>query len=156
MTLGLVVVLLVILVLVAYVHLEREIDGSAADERERLVQLRADRYAGKTRMHKPTLIASFLLAGMLLTADAPTWAGPLAALGALAPIIGATAAAGTAVVGGIKAFQKPKVAGAPKIKSPLVGESGKLSPGQKTNLINTTPQGVLGEPLTGRRTLLGG
>lgn len=80
--------------------------------------------------------------------------------GITAAIIGsvATAAIGTGVTALSGGFKKPKAPAAPEMpKSPLAaGEDTKLKPGQKTNLINTTPQGVLEPATTGRKTLLGG
>lgn len=52
----------------------------------------------------------------------------------------------------------PKTPAMPKLgqtKSPLAGESTKLTPGQKVNAINTTPQGLLEPASTARNTLLG-
>lgn len=48
---------------------------------------------------------------------------------------------------------------APKLQKPkplAAGESTTLKPGEKVNLINTSPRGLLDTASTGRRTLLGG
>lgn len=42
------------------------------------------------------------------------------------------------------------------VLSPKAGEDTTLKPGQKTNLINTSPQGVLEPATSNRTTLLGG
>ena len=78
---------------------------------------------------------------------------------ASALIIGLSAA-GTAI--GAKAIvdgtRKSKPVQLPKPQSslaPTVGEDTELKPGQKVNLINTSPQGVLEPATTKRQTLLG-
>jgi hypothetical protein len=44
----------------------------------------------------------------------------------------------------------------PTLLSPNAGESTTLKPGEKVNLKNTGPNGLLTNPTTGRSTLLGG
>jgi len=70
----------------------------------------------------------------------------------IATSIAATAAAAVPIVQGAS---KPKAPSTPKLSTP-VGESTTLKPGEKTNLINTSPQGVLSEDTSRRQTLLGG
>lgn len=41
-------------------------------------------------------------------------------------------------------------------KTPTLGGASQLRPGERQNLINTSPQGVLGQPSQGRKSLLGG
>lgn len=85
---------------------------------------------------------------------------PVTAILSSAAFWGSVASAGittgvTALAGG---FSKPKAPAMPKLgatKSPLAGESTKLTPGQKVNAINTTPQGLLEPASTARNTLLG-
>lgn len=68
-------------------------------------------------------------------------------------VIGAGATLGTAAIA--KSGNK-----APKVqqpKSPIqAGESTELKPGERQNLINTGPQGLLDDSTTGRKNLLGG
>lgn len=52
--------------------------------------------------------------------------------------------------------KKPKPLQLDQVKGPKVGEDTTLKPGQKTNLINTSPQGVLDPAESARQTLLGG
>lgn len=75
---------------------------------------------------------------------------------------GITAAVVSGVIGagaslGASALSKPKT---PKMAkpapSPLAGEDTSLKPGEKVNAINTSPQGLLDAPTTGRTTILGG
>lgn len=58
----------------------------------------------------------------------------------------------------IKPQMLPGPPAAQPLSSPQVGgdDDGKLKPGQKLNLINTSPQGVLDSATTRRQTLLGG
>lgn len=81
-------------------------------------------------------------------------------------ISAATAAIIAASIGGAASIATPFIAKAagpkapamPKLgatKSPLAGQPTGLTPGQKVNAINTTPQGLLEPASTARNTLLG-
>lgn len=52
--------------------------------------------------------------------------------------------------------KKPKMLEPQQVLAPKVGEDTELKPGQKANLINTSPQGVLETAQSARQTLLGG
>lgn len=67
--------------------------------------------------------------------------------------VGAAGTVGAALIGkGKSSNSAPKPA---KVASPVAGESTVLSPGDKINLINTSSQGILSPPNTGRQTILG-
>lgn len=73
---------------------------------------------------------------------------------AVAGIVGGLATAGTAVA---SAVRKPKGPKLPEVQRPkTIGEDTTLKPGQRANLINTSPQGVLEPGNTSRTRLLGG
>jgi hypothetical protein len=71
------------------------------------------------------------------------------------PIIAGVATAASAVGGLVQAFRKPSSPSMPKYASPTAGTPTKLTAGQKTNLINTSPQGLLDSGTSARQTLLG-
>lgn len=62
--------------------------------------------------------------------------------------------AAKAISGGNK--PKPQLPVDNSVLSPKAAEDTTLKPGQKTNLINTSPQGVLEPATSNRTTLLGG
>ncbi len=84
----------------------------------------------------------------------------------MAPAIPLLAAViGTAGTIGAAALSRPKTPKTAPMSAPMtpaptpettVGESTKLKPGERTNAIATSPQGVLSSATTGRQTLLGG
>lgn len=70
-------------------------------------------------------------------------------LWAISPALGALS--GDTKAGNAKPGAAPQL-----LESPKAGEDTTLKPGQKTNLISTSPQGVLSPATSNRATLLGG
>lgn len=71
----------------------------------------------------------------------------------------ATLVAGTATSIATPFINKALTPKPPKLDNkltPVAGEDTSLKPGEKVNLINTSPQGVLESASTGRKTILGG
>lgn len=92
----------------------------------------------------------------LASGDEVPDAGTAIVLGSLA----LTAAGTQAIVSGVQGSKQRKAMlqaekDAQKSKV-VVGEDNTLKPGQRLNLISTTPGGVLEAPNVGRQTLLGG
>ena len=75
----------------------------------------------------------------------------------IASLVGAGVAVAGAVTTPIMASRANKAAQVSSTSSsnPLVADT-KLKPGEKVNLINTSPQGLLDSASIGRQTLLGG
>lgn len=84
--------------------------------------------------------------------DEPPDPGTITAIAA--GVTALTGVAGT-TYGIIKGSQKPKAIAAPKQPTLTPAEDTTLKPGQRADLINTGPSGILDPANTGRKTLLG-
>lgn len=78
-------------------------------------------------------------------------------IGTIATVVGTASAVAGTTVGIVSSLKKPKQT-QPKLltEKQAPGESTTLKPGQRANLINTSPQGVLEPAESARQTLLGG
>lgn len=85
--------------------------------------------------------------------DEPPEAISLATATLIAAGIGGATAVATPFISKALAPKAPKLSG-PSPRDSVLGST--KTPGQKTNLINTSSQGVLSAPTSGRSTLLGG